>query len=177
MAKSIADMFNRRVEQKLANTLRELPAIIVEEAIAFYQGNFDQQGWNGTTFDAWQKRKNPTKWGKKDEPNRKILIKTGAGRRSIRAGKIVENKGYVLAGGSPAPYMKAHNFGFRGQVQQNIRPFTRRVKGKKQQVRAFSRTINQNLPKRQFIGSPKQSPYLRARLRRAIKLELRHALK
>lgn len=177
MAKSIADLFNKEVEAKLAQKLRELPAILQNEAIDFFQGNFDEQAWRGNSQQPWQKRKNPTKWGKKDETGRALLVKTGAGKRSIRPGRIDNNIAYVLAGGNPAPYMKVHNTGYRGAVNQNVNAFTRKIKGKDQTVKAHSRTINQNIPKRQFIGGQNESRFLRARLKRIALLEFKQVFK
>lgn len=175
MAKSISDIFNKKVQKKLAQTLRELPTILGEEAVNFSLNSFEQEAWSGYSQEVWQKRKNPTKWGKKDEVGRALLVKTGRGKRSIRVGRVLQNKVYITAGGSAAPYMRAHNFGFRGKVTQNVQPFTRKMSnGKTQEVSGFTRTINQNIPKRMFIGGPKQSPYLKARLRRVTIQELRY---
>ena len=178
MAKSIADQYNKKIQERLAQTLRELPAILGEEAVNFSLDSFDQEAWSGYSQEVWDKRKNPTKWGKKDETGRNILIKTGRGRRSIRVGRIEENKVFIRAGGPEAPYMRAHNFGFRGTVVQNVNPFTRKMSnGKQQQVNGFTRTIKQNLPQRRFIGGEKDSPYLKARLKRVTIAEIKRTLK
>lgn len=177
MAKSIADLYNKEIRPKIDKVIEELPVIYQNEAIVFFEENFDKQAWRGYSTQPWQKRKNPTKWGKKDETGRAILMKTGKGKDTIRPGRIENNIAYVLAGGTPAPYMKAHNTGFTGVVNQNVRPFTRKIKGKDQQVKGFSRTINQNIPKRQFIGGVNESPYLKARLHRIALLEFKQVFK
>lgn len=176
MAKSISEMFNREFTEKLTQTLQDLPPILGEEAVNFFHTNFDNQGWNGNSFQAWKQRKKPTKWGKKDETSRSLLVKTGRGRRSIRVGRIERNKVFVYAFGGEASYMKVHNKGFRGIVTQNVNPFTRRVKGKTQQVKSHKRTINQNIPQRKSVGGKNESMYLKARLRRITILELKQAL-
>lgn len=178
MAKSIANIFNERVQKKLAQTLRDLPPILGEEAVNFSLNSFEQEAWSGYSQEVWQKRKNPTKWGKKDEVGRALLVKTGRGKRSIRVSRVLKDKVFISVGGSAAPYMRVHNFGFRGKVQQNVKPFTRKGRnGKTQQVSGFNRTINQNIPKRMFIGGQKQSPYLKARLKRVAVNELRQVFK
>lgn len=173
MAKSSAEQFIK-IQSRLAETLRTLPAIVGEEAVNFSLESFDQQAWSGDRQEPWKKRKNPTKWGKPDETDRALLIKTGALRRSIRITRLDENTVFVGAGGKDIPYAKAHNYGFRGTVKQNVRAFTRKMKnGKIQQVKAHDRVINQNLPQRRFIGGADKSPYLRARIRRIQIAELR----
>ncbi len=178
MAKSIAELFNKKVQQRLAQTLRELPAILGEEAVNFSLQSFDQEAWSGYSQEVWKKRKNPTKWGMNDEVGRALLVKTGRGKRSIRVSRVLKDKVFIAAGGAEAPYMRVHNFGFRGKITQNVQPFTRKTRsGKTQKVKGFTRTINQNIPKRMFIGGQKQSPYLKARLKRATVHELRTIFK
>ena len=177
MAKTAAEQF-AKIQQRLAQTLRTLPAVIGEEAVNFSLEAFDKEAWNGYTTDNWAKRKNPTKWGKADETDRALLVKTGKLKRSVRITRILNDRVRIGAGGADVPYARAHNFGFRGKVHQNVNAFTRKMKnGKTQNVKAHQRTINQNIPQRQFIGGEKHSPYLRARVRRAILLELKQVLK
>lgn len=167
MAKKLEDLLSQ-IEKPLAETLRNLPPILGEEVVNFAHDNFDRQSFNGI---AWEKRKNPTKWGKRDDEGRSLLIKTGKLRRSIRVSQILQDRVIITAGGADVPYAKAHNEGVSGMVEQNVKPFTRRSKkGKMHGVDGFTRTINQNIPKRQFISSDKDSPELGQRLReRSIK--------
>jgi len=167
-----------KIQTRLADTLRTLPAIIGEEAVNFSLQAFDQQAWSGDVQQAWKKRKNPTKWGKADETDRALLVKTGKLKRSVRITRILNDRVRIGAGGSDVPYARVHNFGFRGKVNQKVNTFTRRMKnGKVQNVKAHDRTIHQNIPKRQFIGSEKDSQYLRARIRRACIAELKKVMK
>lgn len=172
-AEEVYDEIHKRIAQKI----RELPPIMGNEAVAFAKNSFDQEAWSGDAQEPWKKRKNPTKWGKKDETGRKILTKTGALRRSIRVSRVEEKKVWIAAGGTGIGYARVHNYGFRGPVKQYVKPFTRSVRGKSQQVRGFSRTIHQNIPKRQFIGGKSESVYLRNRLRRVAMAELEWAFK
>lgn len=169
-----------QIQQKLIETLRNLPPIMAEEAINFSLNSFDQQAWSGNSQEVWEKRKNPTKWGKTDDSGRALLIKTGQLRRSVRVIRIDNTKGiaYIGAGGPDTPYAKAHNFGFKGKVDQKVNAFTRKMKdGKTVDVKAHDRTINQNIPMRKFIGSESDSPYLKARLKRVCIAELKKIFK
>ncbi|MDM1093410.1 phage virion morphogenesis protein [Myroides odoratimimus] len=177
MAKKSADQF-AKIQERLAGTLRVLPEIIGNEVVNFSLNSFEQEAWSGDSQQVWKKRKNPTKWGKPDETDRALLVKTGKLKRSIRVIKIVENRVYVGAGGSDVPYAKVHNYGFRGVVNQKVRTYKRKGRaGKPIEVKEHDRTIHQNIPKRQFIGGEKDSPYLKARLKRVAVAELRKIFK
>lgn len=170
-----AEEFIKQTQERLAQTMRELPAAIGEEVVNFAQDNFNRQSYNG---EAWQKRKNPTKWGKRDEEGRVLLVKTAKLRRSIRIDRIEKDRVTIVAGGADVPYAKAHNEGFSGVVKQNVNPFLRRgKKGQAIPVKGFSRTINQNIPKRQFIGNEESSSELRQRIKNTVTLELQKIFK
>lgn len=172
-----AEEVMKQLQEKLANTFRDLPAIIGEEAVAFTQENFDAQGWQGDSFEPWQKRLNPNAWGQKDDPTRAILIKTAKLRRSIRVSRIVEDAVYIQAGGADVPYARAHNEGFSGTVNQNVGEHLRKgKKGQSIKVSAFKRTIQQNIPKRKFIGGQLESSQLRSRIKNTILQELKKTL-
>lgn len=174
MAKKLEDLLSQ-IEKPLAETLRNLPPILGEEVVIFAQDNFDMQSFNGI---AWEKRKNPTKWGKRDDEGRSLLIQTGKLRRSIRVSQILQDRVIITAGGADVPYAKAHNEGVSGMVEQNVKPFTRRSKkGKMHGVDGFRRSIHQNIPKRQFISGTNESPELRNRLKEIVKKELEKVFK
>lgn len=168
----------QKIQDRIAQTLRELPPIIGEEAVNFTLDNFERQGWLGNSVERWQKRKNPTKWGKRDETDRAILVKTAKLKRSIRISKIYEDKVTIQAGGADIPYARAHNEGFRGDVTQQVSAHIRKGKnGENISVSEFKRTIRQNIPKRKFIGGESESQYLRARIRRVTIAHIRNKMK
>lgn len=174
MAKKLEDLLSQ-IEKPLAETLRNLPPILGNEVVNFAHDNFDRQSFNGI---AWEKRKNPTKWGKRDDEGRSLLIQTGKLRRSIRVSQILQDRVIITAGGADVPYAKTHNEGVSGMVEQNVKPFTRRSKkGKMHGVDGFKRTIYQNTPKRQFISGTDESPELRNRLKDIVKKELEKVFK
>lgn len=116
----------QQIQDRIAQTLRELPPIIGEEAVNFTLDNFERQGWLGNSVEPWQKRKNPTKWGKRDETDRAILVKTAKLKRSIRISKIHEHKVTIQAGGADIPYARVHNEGFKGDVTQKVGEYIRK---------------------------------------------------
>ena len=164
----------KRFKTALRQKLKQLPPIIGEEAVNFSRENFKRKAWQGQTTQPWKKRKAPH-WGKAEQTH-PLLRKSGKGFDSVKVGKIEAYKVWVQAGGNAAPYMRVHNFGFRGafkqQVSEHIR--TDRRTGKKVTVKPFDRTLNQNIPQRRFIG---RSPYLDRRIRRVCTAEMRHFIK
>lgn len=170
-----AEELFKQLQGRLAQTMRELPPIIGEEVVHFAQDNFDRQSYNG---EAWKKRKNPTKWGKRDEEGRALLVKTAKLRRSIRVSRVEKDRVTVVAGGADVPYAKAHNEGFSGVVEQKVNPFLRRgKKGEPIAVKGHTRTIYQNIPKRQFIGDEDSSAELRQRIKNIVNIELQKIFK
>lgn len=96
--------------------------------------NFDAQGFIGAPghVDRWAPRKSP-----RDNEGRKILVKTGAGRQSIRVVYVTVQRAIIRA---EVPYMNYHNEGtpdmpkrqFMGNSEalnaENMRIITRYMK-------------------------------------------------
>lgn len=163
-------------------TTTRLPLILGNETVNFTLDNFKLQGFMGYTFQRWLPRK--PGWRKDKRPGRAILHLRGDLWRSI---KITSLSPDHVAVGSNLKYARAHNEGLRMGFIQSVRQHQRTITGittiqsiktrrsssrrvaiGSQTVSAHTRRINQNIPKRQFLGD---SPYLRARLIRAAKLE------
>lgn len=170
------------LQQKLRQAVRELPTVLVNEAVNWTKDNFTRQGWPGTGFERWQARSPKTKRNK----GRAILVDTGYLKRSIRKISISEMQATF---GTDAPYARAHNNGFKGTV--NVRAHRRAKIGKvklssgkdgttrsKQgitgygQVKAHQRKMN--MPRRRFIG---YSPVLQSILRRKAIVHIGRILK
>jgi phage gpG-like protein len=178
-----------QIIKQLQAAMPRVPTIVGNEVVNFALDNFERQGFLGNSFEAWRPRKNPNKWGQAPKRNsRPILIGIGTAylKKSIRV--ISANMEEVVVG-SDVPYAKAHNEGSRATVKQTVQPFTRKKMSKKvgiiknvslktktnitwgkyqtgnREVQGFSRTIKQNLPKRQFLGD---SPYLRQKITREV---------
>lgn len=173
MAKKLQEIFDAKVRQ-IAQSVAELPPVVANEWENFTKENFEQEGWQGDSFEAWPRRKNPTAWGKKDDTTRKLLIQRRKLLGSIRS-VTGEDKVTLIAGGADVPYAKTHNEGFEGTVTQEVGEHARKgKKGQEFKVKAFTRTIQQQIPKRQFAGL--NSSQLRHRLREAAKDHLKTRL-
>lgn len=161
------------LERRFKAILIRLPAIAGNTALNFFLDSFKNQGWLGNTLQPWLKRKDPTKWGQHPPRNgRALLVLTGKMRRATRITKVNQD---TVGIGNDDPKAKAHNEGLRiGQIQK-VGSYTRNTVGRKPAtVKAHTRRINQNIPKRQFIGD---SPYLTAQLKRIISAEIMKALR
>jgi phage gpG-like protein len=171
------------LQGRFKQVLLRLPAMAGNEVVNFALDNFNRQGFLGDSFQPWRLRKNPTKWGKAPKRNgRAILVDTGQLRRSIR---VIRTTGDEVVVGTDVPYARAHNEGLRLDEIQQVKEHQRKVntiatlKGKKAAarmitVKAHTRRINQDIPRRQFLGN---SQYLNNRLNRMAAAELLKALR
>lgn len=179
--------FNRKAAA-LRSRLLTLPIKVGDTAVLFSKQRFAQKNWIGNNTEYWRPRKAYSKWGKTPRnKGRALLVDTSRLRRSIR---IMNKTTTSVTIGSDVPYAKAHNEGYRGNVSQPVSAHTRRktqaivgksgrtLKGRlvvgETQVKAHSRTIKQNIPRRRFIG---QSPYLDKQIIRIISAEINKAIK
>lgn len=134
---------------------RQLPTIAGGRAVVFFKASFRRQGWveNGR-INKWVERKRAEK-GR----NRNVLVKSGRLRRSVR----VVAKGYAFVRvGSDVPYAQIHNEGgvvnTRVRIPQHKRKaYERRVRGKRQRVRAtkvaaHTKNMKYTMPERRYIG-------------------------
>lgn len=178
MAGSIEEI----VKRKLAKAISTLPPVLGNVAVNHSLDSFKSQGWDGS---AWRKRL----YSKGQGPT--ILVKSGAGRRSIR---ILETGPKRVVYGTDVKYMRAHNEGFSGTV--NVKSYSRNTYGRSKvysvnqrtkagnprsktvsfvtgsgNVKAHTRKMN--LPRRQFADSgPAHSVILRKRLIQAGKAHI-----
>jgi len=182
----MAKSFNlRKVEAHFKRALQYLPGMLGNEAVNFFTDSFRSQGWLGNRFELWKKRRS------KKGVGRSILIKSG---RLKRATRITSNSGGVVKIGNDTPYARAHNEGFRGQVNvkahtRNIYTKTKIVTGKltkrgKERMKTINtisgiievkaHTKRMNFPIRKFMG---ESPYLTLRVKRISQAELNKGLR
>lgn len=186
--KETAD-FDLKVE-RVANALRGIPRRAGTLAVNFSKERFRAQNWVDNITEPWKPRSAKT-WRKKAErPGRAILVKRGRLRRSIRVISISATRIVI---GTDVPYAQAHNDGFRGAVKQMVKKHTRRRYGRISStnldtrktssrrgvvgeitVKEHERTINQNIPRRRFLGS---SAVLKSQLERMITVEIIRAFK
>lgn len=145
----------RIIQERYKSVFLRLPIIVGNEAVNFILDNFRSQGFQGSTFEPWAKRRRG--WKRDHRSNRNVLIDKGRLRRSWRVTKTGPDH---VAIGSDVPYAKTHNEGLRiGQIQ-TVKGFTRKDGAN---VKPHVRKIDQNIPRRRMIG---KSPYLDARLKR-----------
>lgn len=155
----------RLLERRFRSAWPRIPIIVGNEAVNFALDNFKRQSFLSHIAEPWPARK----WVKRDNRrNRGLLIDTGRLRRSIRIVSVTQSSVTI---GSDVPYAKAHNEGSRLGLIQSVKSFTRKSGV---EVKAHTRKVNQNIPRRRFIGN---SPYLQARIKRVVSAELMRALK
>lgn len=183
------------MERRFESVLLTMPRKMGKDVVNFALDNFKRQAWLGSSVQPWRPRKNPNKWGQKPKRNgRAILMDTGRLRRSI---DIIRTTVDSVTVGTDVPYAKAHNEGLRvGEIQQvsehtrklttvakvssikSKRTTTKRVQTGTTTVKAHTRRINQNIPRRQFLPtSATDAPYLVAKLKRTLNTEILNALK
>lgn len=179
--------FDKMVD-RVAGALRAIPRRAGVLAVNFSKDRFRHQGWFDHTAEPWAKRKKG--WGRAERPGRAILVKSGRLRRSPRVISVSPDRVVV---GTDVPYARAQNEGFKGKVKQNVKAHTRRKLGKIQStnietrkrgsrrgqvgtiaVKAHTRTIEQNIPARRFMGN---SALLNSQLERMITVEILRAVK
>lgn len=175
----------KAMEDKVRGMLRTLPKHVSNDVVNFTKDNFRRQGFLGASLERWPARKKKTKWGiTPRNKGRAILVDTGKMRR---ANRITQADWRAIVIANAMPYAKAHNYGLRVGVIQNVKAHRRKrkqnnltgAKGKKIAsgvtfVKAHKRKFMLTLPKRQFIGD---SPYLRRNIQRTIANQIQKALK
>lgn len=142
--------------------IKKLTDNIVEQVSTdlndLFDKNFDDEGFFG---NKWKKRKST----KESHP---ILGKTSnAGLRGSINKKVTGNE---ISFTSSKPYASIHNEGGIIKATQNVNPFSRKVKGKTQSVKGFSRNVSINMPQRQFIGD---HPKVKASIENIIDMEMK----
>jgi phage gpG-like protein len=158
------------IERNFKAAIQRAPLLLGNHALNFFLDRFKEQAWLGSTKEPWAPRKKNS-WSKKSRAGRSILIDKGRLRRATR---IVNANMNTVAIGNDAPYARAHNEGYRGTITQNVGAFSRKSKvGGKVAVKAHSRRIDQNIPKRQFMG---YSPILDKQLTALLQAELMKGL-
>ena len=182
-----------RIIDNIDKAIRRLPAKAATVAINFSQDRFLLQNWVDSSRAPWVKRK-AEKWGRKARKGRALLVDSGRLRRSIRRTEIGEDYAII---GTDVPYARVHNEGYKGNIKQTVKAHTRKISRKMKvaflnietrktstrtqrlrtgtaNVKSYKRTLNVNIPKRQFIG---QSALLDRQLEKMITKELINAMK
>jgi phage gpG-like protein len=172
-----------RVQQALNRVYKRTPTLVGGTAVGFYKDRFRFQAWQDETREVWPERRGKDKKKKR----RRLLTKTGRLKRSIRV--VSKGSNHVVVG-TDVPYAQAHNEGFKGKVSQHVSGHTvkehkrrshtrdgRRVKAQVVQShrkKSFTRTLDQNIEKRQFMG---KSTFLNRRMERVLEFEINKELR
>lgn len=119
-----------------------VPDIVAETATEYFKESFTLK-----EFD-----KNPWEPAKKPKTTGSLMIESGNLVNSIRPAVITRERVVISAGNDKVDYAKVHNEGFTGPV--TIPAHSR--KGKKGTVEVKEHTINQNIPKREFMGNSEE---------------------
>lgn len=175
-----------KIEKLFANLRKQvstLPKVVGNSTVNFALDNFRKEGFQGETFQPWQKRKKKAKGA----AQRKILIQSGRLRRSVRITSVTPHSVWV---GSDVPYARIHNEG--GTINRAARSETfvrnRYKRGKK--AKAFGgkglykkgttagrgqtyKAYSIQMPRRQFLGD---SPVLRRMIHADAVAHLKKAL-
>lgn len=172
--------------------IQVIPQRAATLAVNFSKERFRTQSWVDTTTQPWKNRK-PMRWGRAERAGRGLLVDSGRLKRSIR--KILVSAEVVIIG-TDVPYARVHNDGFHGKITQKVASHKRnlskfgvirgkenkrstrvdfgRVKRGETTVSTYTRTIRQNIPKRQFIGT---SAVLDTQLQRMMTAEITRAIR
>lgn len=124
----------------------KLPTIIGVEAVNHFSDNFQREGFDN---QKWKKSKRIGKAKGAAGTRHTLTGDTGDLGRSLSY-KVSGNKINIS---SDKPYAKIHNEGGRVRALQNVRPHKRTINGKTHNVKANSRKLDFQMPKRQFVGN------------------------
>jgi phage gpG-like protein len=161
--------FIRRL-QAVSAAYTRIPNEIAALAVKFSKERFRDQSWIDGRREPWAPRASRRAGGQRRSQT--LLVDSGRLKRSIRKISATPNRVII---GTDVPYAQIHNEGFKGPVRQRVRSHTRaltkfgitsrrqlkrstaivfgRVKTGETTVRAYNRTIQQDIPARPFIGS------------------------
>lgn len=125
----------QKLEKAIPDILRELAI----EARVYFDKSWADKGFTDTNLTPWK----PV-LDKNGEVKERPLVDTGALRRSLRT-EVSQNVATIF---TEIPYAQIHNEGGKVAYTANVREHTR--KGSK--VKAHTRTVDHDMPQRQFMG-------------------------
>lgn len=133
---------------------QHFPNIVAETAVEHFKEAFKTKSWNGVPWAAYK--------NKAREPRRgSLMMRNNQLFGSIRPSAVTPVKVVISAGNNRVPYARIHNEGGQISGTRQIRPYNNRNfmgKGKSVSIKAHTRRVNYNMPKRQFMG--KSQPLL-----------------
>lgn len=146
-------LFSDKQKKELEKFFREFPQKVAVKYLNHIDSSFENEGFTDDRLVKWKPRKRADK-NKKQK--RRLLVKTGRLRRSIKK-KVTGTKILIY---TATPYAKIHNEGGQIKATAKVRKHKRRIKkGRKRKtvdVKAHTRRMNTKIPKRQFMGESKK---------------------
>jgi phage gpG-like protein len=153
MAKTLKNM--AQDFKNLEQFFRQLPKHVAKAYENFVKDNFEREAFLDNGLHKWGARakKDRDRKGREKKKQRKLLVKSGNLRRSIR----YRVSGNTITFFSDMPYAQVHNEGGKVQYTAKVKAHTRKTKKSgKVQVKAHTRQANYVMPKRQFMGYSKE---------------------
>jgi hypothetical protein len=151
------------VQKELVGMPKHLSVVAYEYTL----DAFEKEAWGNKR---WAPRSRG-RWVDSRAGRRGLLVQSGTLRAASR--RIVHRNGFTIA--NATPYAQQHNEGFSGKVNQRVGNTSVRAHQRKgrpvraHQRAAHDRTIDQNVPQRQFIGRNIQlTNKLRAKFKKRI---------
>ncbi len=180
--------------ERVNTAITHLPQQVATIAVNFSKDRFRSENWVDNTTEPWKKRKQG--WTRDRRKGRAILVDSSRLKRSVRKVSVTADRIVI---GTDVPYASVHNDGFRGRVTQHVGGYSRKKMGMVHKgtgtysirthaertrrvrsqvgsvsVKPYTRTINQNIPRRRFIGN---SSVLNSQIERFITSQFIHAIK
>jgi len=142
-------------EAMAAHLLNSIAPEIATEALAFFKGSFDKQGFTDYGFIAWPKRK--------DQEPHTLLFKSHALKDSLHIASQTASRIEIIAG-EGLPYAEIHNKG--GVINVTLTPKARKyfwymykqTENQKWKWMAITKKerLTIRIPQRQYIGSSQE---------------------
>lgn len=107
-----------RLNGNLDRMARDLPRMLGVEMLNHTKQAFRAQGFTGSSFSAWQRRKTQNRADRRTNKQRAILVDSGNLRRSLRVRKATFKETAVGAYG--VPYASVHNRGLNGMPKRQF---------------------------------------------------------
>lgn len=144
MARPLKNM--KKDFRQLKQFIAALPKLASNAYENFIQDNFEAESFEDVRVKKWPKRKG------KERGRRKLLVKSGALRRSLNSRMYKRPKRIEIIFSSNLPYAKIHNEGGSFQKSTTVRGHRRRTKRGVVSVRRHKRQQRVQIPERQFMG-------------------------
>lgn len=157
------DFFKRLEKINKSFFLKKMTDEAGVTAVNFIKRRFVDKNWKDKNTEPWEARKR--------EGRGSLLARSGRLKRSIR--KLTSGNYFVYIG-TDVPYAQIHNEGGEIDKTVNVKSHNRTRGGRTAKVKAHSRKMKINMPKRQFMGDSEYlAKGLEMMLQRAVDEEIK----